>query len=223
LSEWLSDFDLTQAQEISADSQGSREPASSSFTGNSPPLKRRRMLQFSNAVGLSAQQNGGFEDRNGESLMADPVGSDSFLLCRNEELSSESLDTNSETWMAGCINEGEIPDISDDPNGPGGFDDQIDISEFCTLLQSEVDGNPPQAQASNPPSAVLEEKQKSRTKVIYPFALVKPCGMQGDVTLNDINQKISSSSPLLQVQGGMAAQHLPRSTYSGKTVVACTK
>ncbi|XP_057836516.1 protein XRI1 isoform X1 [Cryptomeria japonica] len=223
LSDLLNDFDLTQGEEISADSQGSREPESSSFAGVSPPLKRRRMLQFSEAVRFEDKQNGGFEDHSGDLQMSDPVGSDSFLFCRNEDLSGESLENSSETWMAGCINEGEMPDISDDPNASGGFDDQIDISEFCNLLQPGVDADTPQAQIGNPPSDLPAGKQKTRGKVTYPFALIKPCGVQGDVTLNDINHKISSTSTLLQVQDCTRAKPVHKSAISGKTVVACTK
>ena len=35
-----------------------------------------------------------------------------------------------------------------------------------------------------------KKKQKKKKKIVYPFAVLKPVGLEGDVTLADINQRI---------------------------------
>ncbi|CAM6115963.1 unnamed protein product [Calypogeia fissa] len=45
------------------------------------------------------------------------------------------------------------------------------------------------------PRAPPNARPKSATPVAYPFALLKPCGAQGDLTLNDINQRIARPPP----------------------------
>jgi len=62
--------------------------------------------------------------------ISDPLSSTSFWFSRNEETHnsvSESLDQSSESWMAQCFNDREMPSNSDDPNVATGFDDQIDV------------------------------------------------------------------------------------------------
>ncbi|GMY18081.1 protein XRI1-like [Fagus crenata] len=74
------------------------------------------------------------------------------------------------------------------------------------------------------------EKKKKRviTRVVYPFALVKPGGVEGDVTLNDINERIlmPPTRPVRHPVGDFACRpcvspHGPG--LSGKAVVALTK
>lgn len=74
-------------------------------------------------------------------------------------------------------------------------------------------------------------KAKVSTPIAYPFALVKPSGAQGDVTLNDINQRILSPppKPLPQQQPSAVSEDkspqplISGSGLSGKSIVACTK
>ena len=76
------------------------------------------------------------------------------------------------------------------------------------------------------------EKRKKRaaviTRVVYPFAVVKPGGREGDVTLNDINERIlmPPTRPVKHPVGDFACRpcvspHGPG--LSGKAVVALTK
>ncbi|KAK1306437.1 Protein XRI1 [Acorus calamus] len=67
--------------------------------------------------------------------------------------------------------------------------------------------------------------KKLITSVAYPFALIKPCEVQGDVTLRDINQRIHaplpSKSNSLKEEDPLLSY--PTSAFSGKPVVTKTK
>jgi hypothetical protein len=77
-----------------------------------------------------------------------------------------------------------------------------------------------------------DDKRKKRVvmkKVVYPFALVKPGGVEGDLTLNDINERIlmPPTRPVRHPVGDYACRPLVTSPdgpgLSGKAVVAFTK
>lgn len=77
------------------------------------------------------------------------------------------------------------------------------------------------------PSPLMRFKGKASSPVVYPFALVKPSGAQGELTLNDINRSIMIPSPRpphRQASGDdeRSASH-SGAGLSGKSVVACTK
>ncbi|XP_010554367.1 PREDICTED: uncharacterized protein LOC104824112 isoform X3 [Tarenaya hassleriana] len=75
-----------------------------------------------------------------------------------------------------------------------------------------------------------ESKKKRRvvTRVVYPFALVKPGGREEDVTLNDINERIlmRPTRPVRHPVGDFACRpclSARRLGPSGKAVVALTR
>ncbi|KAB2604590.1 protein XRI1 [Pyrus ussuriensis x Pyrus communis] len=77
-----------------------------------------------------------------------------------------------------------------------------------------------------------DEKRKKKkrviTKVVYPFALVKPGGVEGDVTLNDINERIlmPPTRPVRHPVGDFACRPCVSADgpgLSGKAVVALTR
>ncbi|KVH87474.1 uncharacterized protein LOC112503559 [Cynara cardunculus var. scolymus] len=73
-----------------------------------------------------------------------------------------------------------------------------------------------------------ERKKKVVTRVVYPFALVKPGGIKGDITLNDINRRIlmPPTRPLKHPVGDFACRPLVSPDgfgLSGKAVVALTR
>ncbi|KAD7116715.1 hypothetical protein R6Q59_006548 [Mikania micrantha] len=75
---------------------------------------------------------------------------------------------------------------------------------------------------------IKEEKKKVITRVVYPFALIKPGGFKGDVTLNDINKRIlmPPTRPVRHPVGDFACRplvSLDRPGLSGKIVVALTR
>lgn len=64
---------------------------------------------------------------------------------------------------------------------------------------------------------------KLASSVAYPFAFIKPCGIHGDVTLKDINQRIRTPPPSKSKQNEDPAASYPTSAFSGKPVVGKTK
>ncbi|CAA3001866.1 Hypothetical predicted protein [Olea europaea subsp. europaea] len=82
------------------------------------------------------------------------------------------------------------------------------------------------------PGASGEKRPKKRViedKVVYPFDFVKPGGFEGDVTLDDINERIlmPPSRPVRHPVGDFACRPLVSSAdgpgLSGKAVVALTR
>lgn len=63
---------------------------------------------------------------------------------------------------------------------------------------------------------------KLASSVVYPFAFIKPCGVHGDVTLKDINQRIHNP-PKSKPKEEDPAVSYPTSAFSGKPVVGKTK
>ncbi|EEF40530.1 hypothetical protein RCOM_0776500 [Ricinus communis] len=75
-----------------------------------------------------------------------------------------------------------------------------------------------------------DEKRKKRviTGVVYPFALVKPGGVEGDLTINDINERIlmPPTRPVRHPVGDFACRPCVSADgtgLSGKAVVALTR
>ena len=73
-----------------------------------------------------------------------------------------------------------------------------------------------------------KRKEVIMTRVVYPFAVVKPGGKEGDITLNDINERISMTPtrPVRHPVGDFACRPIASPHghgLSGKAVVALTK
>ena len=65
---------------------------------------------------------------------------------------------------------------------------------------------------------------KLASAVAYPFDFIKPCEVRGDVTLEDINQKIRTPPASNSKQGqDDTPPCYPTSAFSGKPVVGKTK
>ncbi|KAI5068494.1 hypothetical protein GOP47_0016839 [Adiantum capillus-veneris] len=76
--------------------------------------------------------------------------------------------------------------------------------------------------SAQPSKDCLSSRECAIPVLAYPFALVKPIGIQGHITLQDINQRINSSPGRVKT-----CFEQPKSTssspYSGKSVLALTK
>lgn len=77
-------------------------------------------------------------------------------------------------------------------------------------------------------SGFEESKRRVITRVVYPFALVKPGGFKGDITLNDINERIlmPPTRPVKHPVGDFACRPMVSPNgpgLSGKAVVALTR
>ncbi|XP_015894000.1 protein XRI1 isoform X2 [Ziziphus jujuba] len=85
--------------------------------------------------------------------------------------------------------------------------------------------------STDPPGWELEHERKKKRvikRVVYPFAVVKPGGKEGDVTLNDINERIMMppTRPVRHPVGDFACRPCVSPDgpgLSGKAVVALTK
>ncbi|KAI9382849.1 hypothetical protein POPTR_014G190000v4 [Populus trichocarpa] len=115
--------------------------------------------------------------------------------------SYNGLDQSSERWIADCFNDSEMHFSPNDMNLPRAFDIQIDISGMKSFIQTPT---------------------KLAIYVAYPFAFIKPCGVHGDVTLNEINQRIRTPPSKAKLRDEEPVVY-PMSAFSGKPVVGKTK
>ncbi|MQL98425.1 hypothetical protein Taro_031132 [Colocasia esculenta] len=196
--------------------------------------KRRRMLQFNSddADSISMELSSAFiKSKIGDSFMEEGVNNENMQWVSGFLDGQEGLDQSSEHWLASCFNENEIHFSSDEINISGTSDDHADISEQCNVVLHKETVTAPAMVSTTPCSKFKGQKSYIRTptkmtsSVAYPFALIKPCGVQGDVTLKDINQRIHAPV-LLKTEDAKnedSSDCYPMSAFSGKPVVVKTK
>lgn len=73
-----------------------------------------------------------------------------------------------------------------------------------------------------------EDKKRVKKRVVYPFALIKPGGTDGDMTINDINERMlmAPTRPVRHPVGDFACRPCVSAAgpgLSGKSVVALTR
>ncbi|XP_010524681.1 PREDICTED: protein XRI1 isoform X2 [Tarenaya hassleriana] len=204
-------------------------------------LKRRRMLQFEDQPSESSCFSG--ENLSAilrENVREDPI--DEILpegahltkgFSENAEdaslLSFEGLDLHSEEWYSECFNDAEAPFIPDDLNFTGLSDLHIDVSEYLNV-SVEAEANEVQQPVTRSSSSVVFKGRKSfirpvsklPSSIVYPFTFIKPCGVHGDITLKDINQRIRTP-PAKPKQDKEDPPVYQTSAFSGKPVVGKTK
>ncbi|XP_061962426.1 protein XRI1-like [Populus nigra] len=117
--------------------------------------------------------------------------------------SYNGLDQSSERWIAYCFNDSEMHFSPNNitKNLPGASDIQIDISGMKSFIQIPT---------------------KLAISVAYPFAFIKPCRVHGDVTLNEINQRIHTPPSKAKLKDEEPVVYL-MSAFFGKPVVGKTK
>lgn len=144
---------------------------------------------------------------------------------------NETLDQSSEGWLADCLNDTEMHFSPDDMNLSGPSDAQFDITEICNT-PPEYEASMVQDRPSRSRRNVVFKGRKSymraptklASSVVYPFAFIKPCGVHGDVTLKDINQRILTPPPSKSKQSkDDPSASYPTSALTGKPVVGKTK
>ncbi|GAY39096.1 hypothetical protein CUMW_041750 [Citrus unshiu] len=224
-------YQATHSGKMSKDPKEHRETYSQA--------KRRRMLQFDPQVLDSSlccdEMPSAFQKSNErEDSVEEVLPGVSQWTTGLSGLSASNCDglDSFEGWIAECLNDPEMTFTPDDMNFSEASDIQIDISEFCNSTNSlpTCNTNVVQQQVTRTPRNVFFKGRKSllrtptklASSVAYPFAFIKPCGIHGDVTLNDINQRIHSP-------GSKTKQNIddpsayPTSAFSGKPVVGKTK
>lgn len=196
-------------------------------------VKRRRMLDFdSNADDISSsflkskERIDSFDDIDILPEIAQ------WEACLQEDLCFEDL-AQSEAWLADCLIDADMNISSDDGNMVATPDIQngIQDSVFPEVCNVTPDSQPimPQRPVRSSRNIIFRGRKsymrtpsKLASSVAYPFDFIKPCGVRGDVTLKDINQRILTPPPskMKQVEEDSA---YPTSAFSGKPVVGKTK
>lgn len=203
----------------------------------SSQVKRRRMLQFNTDMDqplCNKDMSSPFlrskevEEPVDETLSEVSQWTSEFT----EDVSAsgyEGLDQDS--WLAQYFNDVEMNFSPDDINfSEPSSDLQMDMSEFCQP-PPEYEANMVQECATRTPRKIIFRGRKSfirtptnvASSIAYPFAFIKPCGVHGDVTLKDINQRILTPPPSKSKQIDEDPACYPTSAFSGKPVVGKTK
>ncbi|PKA60939.1 Protein XRI1 [Apostasia shenzhenica] len=208
---------------------------------DSSQQKRRRMLHFpsecnENNFGSFHSSSVFLKSKEREDALIDEEPSTSV----NDEWNADwvvgtpdgSCALNSEGWLDNCLNEGMIQ---------CGTDETTEFVEDLNCVEKFVQqGHAPaemetdllqQGKASHARKAskgrrhIIRAATNLTTSIAYPFALIKPCGAEGDLTLKDINHRIHTplSSRSKQMQEEIPLLHYPTSAFSGKPVVVKTK
>ncbi|XP_075489082.1 protein XRI1-like isoform X2 [Primulina tabacum] len=202
----------------------------------SSQAKRRRMLQFESEVLNAPLYNDDIFLRSKErqdSLEADMHDMSEWVAGFADGASAsnnECLDPSFEGWISDYFNDAEIHCSAEDCDPSGASDVQINITELCKM-PPEYDAN---AVTNHPVTHRRSGAFKGRksymctlpkpsSSVVYPFAFIKPCGAHGDMTLEDINQKLHAPPKSKQDQGDDPSVPYPTSAFSGKPVVGKTK
>ncbi|KAG1363442.1 putative protein XRI1 [Cocos nucifera] len=219
----------------------------------SSQLKRRRMLQFTsdtNEADIGSEEGAAtfLKSKAREfSMMEDGLSeslewTSQLAVGFSDErcaMSCEGLDQSSEGWLVDCLNENKIHCIPDEMSAPFKVSlSHLSVTTFylrwkmiwCKrpqllllyLLKVRLALQPfvPSGRKS-----YIKSPAKLTSSIAYPFSLIKPCGVQGDVTLNDINQRILAPPPsrLKHKKDEETTISYPTSAYSGKPVVVKTK
>ncbi|XP_019235499.1 PREDICTED: protein XRI1-like isoform X2 [Nicotiana attenuata] len=142
----------------------------------------------------------------------------------------EGLDESSEEWLTDCFNDAELQPSSEDMNTSGVPDVQADIIEVINSSPERettmVKSSPVRTcgniifKGSN---SYMQPPKKGASSVVYPFGFIKPCSVQGDLTLKEINKKIHTPPPSKSKQSNQDPPSYPTSAFSGKPVVGKTK
>lgn len=209
----------------------------------SSQVKRRRMLQFDTEVLdvlplCSEDMSSTFlKSKEREDSVEEAISDMSQWVSGFADDTSasgsgyEGLES-SENWLADCFNDTEMHFSPDDMNSSGASDVQIDVTELCntrpeceaSMVQQQRPARPRRNVIFKGRKSYMKTPTKLASSVVYPFAFVKPCGMQGAVTLKDINQRILTPPPSKPKQSKEdATPPYPTSAFSGKPVVGKTK
>ncbi|XP_009415935.2 protein XRI1 isoform X2 [Musa acuminata AAA Group] len=163
--------------------------------------KRRRILQFtSDADGTTAdneQLSAPVPISKEDSMVDDGCPKDSQYnpICSSDDVllfSNEVLDQSSDEWLE-YFNDSEI---SSSKNDHAKSIAQGNVSDFCNMEPDTTTNrmlempNAATPKISKGTESCINSPTKLTTFVAYPFTLIKPCQLQGHLTLNDINQRI---------------------------------
>ncbi|XP_076909923.1 protein XRI1-like isoform X2 [Bidens hawaiensis] len=212
------------------------EPCKEAFS----QAKRRRMLHFDNEISDMDVMPFCEEDYSSVYLKSKEwdTSMDEALSDMNQWVAgfaddtsgNEGLDLSSEEWLADCLISDTEMHLNIDDSNPSA-DVQIDLTESNDFERENGCGASQTLLTPTRKNITLKGKRsfikkptKTTSSVVLPFDFVKPCGMQGAVTIKDINQKILTPPPSkLKYNKENATKSYPTSAFSGKPVVGQTK
>ncbi|KAG2301389.1 hypothetical protein Bca4012_059633 [Brassica carinata] len=201
-------------------------------------VKRRRMLQFED----QPMETSLFSSESFSSILRSSAREETFdeLLPKGSQLieafsedaaasSIDGLDLYAEEWYADCLNDPETPTLPDDLSF-GSPEVNVDISEYLNLPPEPPETSEVKRPVTRSSPNVIFKGRKSfarpapklASSIIYPFAFIKPCGLHGDMTLKDINQRIRTP-PAKPKENKAEPPVIQTSAFSGKPVVGKTK
>ncbi|KAJ6797844.1 protein XRI1 [Iris pallida] len=202
-------------------------------------MKRRRILQFTSDTSNFGVNDEQLTSAREDLLMEDGLPHDLEWNAQwDSTVHEDTGNFNCEGWdlpsaglPANCVNESEMHCSTKETYNYIASDVQVDIPEFCNISpQMELDlvqktTSPASIKISKVRKSNLRSPKKLSTSVAYPFALIKPCGVQGDVTLKDINQRIHAPPPSRSrdTNDGISLPNYTTSALTGKPVVVKTK
>ncbi|XP_024544709.1 protein XRI1 isoform X1 [Selaginella moellendorffii] len=188
---------------------------------DSPRQKRRRMLFFS---GLQPQEGSSIQDYEiSERAQENPSW------CQEDSL-EDNLEQPSDCWMETCFNDSDEHNMEVVPCKKI----QVPLCHTASEIPSNLQDNSnrgPETPISGRGRKKhrVQGRQKLTSPVAYPFALLKPCGATGDITLSDLNERIQTprAKPIVRrLSGELGDSESSQSLgagLSGKSVVALTK
>ncbi|XP_064989078.1 protein XRI1-like [Musa acuminata AAA Group] len=188
-------------------------------------LKRRRTLQFT-SDSTEVMECSMVEDGVSKSLECSTLGFSDDRSAFN----CGGLDQSSDEWLADCLNDGEIQCSPDEMKNIVVFQ-LVDVTEYYHNSPSMETDMVPETPAPvhlnvfQGKKSYVKIPRKLNTSIAYPFALIEPCGVHSDVTLNDINQRIHAAPPsrLKHKKHEDPSLFNPTSAFSGKPVIVKTK
>ncbi|XP_028752630.1 protein XRI1-like [Neltuma alba] len=148
------------------------------------------------------------------------------LYCMNQ---IESIREFSDEYRRSCMMSRMNEEASILALTAGTPEETVSASESPHSSSSSYNKNPNISKTTDDTIAESDKRKKRViTKVAYPFALVKPGGREGDVTLNDINERIlmRPTRPVRHPVGDFACRPCVSAEgpgLSGKEVVALTR
>ncbi|XP_057783372.1 protein XRI1-like isoform X2 [Salvia miltiorrhiza] len=204
------------------------------YREHSSQVKRRRMLQFESEVLETPLCNEELlrskeTQQTLEAAISDMSQWVAGFTDGMPAASTECLDPSSEGWITDCFNEAEMHLCNEDfTSACEAPDVQIDVTELCKTAP-EIEANLVENNLTTPRNIVFKGTKsfmrtppKLASSVIYPFTFIKPCGVLGDTTLKDINQRIHNPPKPKPEEDDPSAAY-PTSAFSGKPVVGKTK
>ncbi|GAA0180494.1 hypothetical protein LIER_30116 [Lithospermum erythrorhizon] len=194
-------------------------------------VKRRRTLQFESEVLDAPFCNEVMPQEFLRSQDSDSIeGAVSELsqwVSSFTENTFEALDLSSEEWVAECFNDTEMYLNFDEIDTSGTSVCQVAELNIPSSNEANVVQDQPVRRRQNVifkgRKSFMQAPSKSTASVVYPFDFIKPCGIRGDITLKDINQKIHTPPTKSKSTDDDHSVHYPKSAFSGKPVVGKTK